>query len=118
MEPQPSDSAWATTARLDITDSAEGTTCVAVHGDIDMTTSDHFNQTLMRLVAEPAVTNLVLDAAHLSFIDSNGVTVLIKAHRAAGERGISFRVTNTQDPIRALLEMLGVYQILTEAHTV
>jgi anti-sigma B factor antagonist len=114
MEPPPSDSAWTTTRRLDITDPAEGTTCVTVHGDIDMTTSDYFNRTLMRLVAEPAVTSLVLDAAHLSFIDSNGVTVLVKAHRAAGERGISFRVINAQDPIRALLEMLGVYEILTE----
>jgi anti-sigma B factor antagonist len=116
MEPPPSDSAWSTKLRLDITGRDEGRACLAVDGDIDMTTSDYFTQTLMRLVAEPAVTTLVLDAAHLSFIDSNGVTVLVKAHRAAGERGISFRITNTQDAIRGLLEMLGVYEILTQAH--
>lgn len=114
MEP-PSDSPRSTTLRLDISDRAGGQTCLTVHGDIDMTTSDYFNQTVMRLVAEPAVTSLVLDAGQLSFIDSNGVTVLVKAHRAAGERGISLRITNTQDPIRGLLEMLGVYEILTEA---
>jgi anti-anti-sigma factor len=117
MEPPPNDSAWSTTLRLDITDRAEGRTRVTVHGDIDMTTSDYFQQTLMGLVAEPAVTSLVLDAADLSFIDSNGVTVLVKANRAAGERGIPFRVANIQYPIRELLEMLGVYELLSEAHT-
>jgi anti-anti-sigma factor len=114
MEP-PTDSAWSTKLRLDITEHADGGTCITVHGDIDMTTSDYFKQTLMRLVDEPAVTSLVMDAAHLSFIDSNGVTVLVKTHRAAGERGISFGITNAQDSIRGLLEMLGVYEILTEA---
>ncbi len=114
MEP-PSDSAWSTRLRLEVTDRADGKTCLTVDGDIDMSTSDYFNRTVMSLVAEPAVTGLVLDAAHLTFIDSNGVTVLVKAHRAAGERGISFGITNTREPIRGLLEMLGVYEILTEA---
>ncbi len=115
MQP-PTDSAWSTKLRLDITDRADGRTCLMVHGDIDMTTSEYFNQTLMRLVTEPAVRSLVLDAAHLSFVDSNGVTVLVKAHRAAGERGISFGIANAQDPVRGLLEMLGVYDMLTRAH--
>ena len=113
MEP-PSESAWSPKLRLDITDRAAGRTCLAVHGDIDMTTSDDFRQTVMRLVGDPAISGLMIDAAHLDFIDSNGVTVLVKAHRAAGERGISFSVTNAQDPIRGLLEMLGVYDMLTQ----
>ena len=72
----------------------------------------------MRLVGDPAVTSLTMDAAHLDFIDSNGVTVLVKAHRAADERGISFGIVNAQDPIRGLLEMLGVYEMLTRTHAV
>jgi anti-sigma B factor antagonist len=117
MEP-PNESAWSTNLRLDMADRADGRICLMVDGDIDMTTSDYFHQTVMRLVDDPAVTGLTLDAAHLRFIDSNGVTVLVKAHRAAGERGIYFGITNTQDPIRGLLEMLGVYDLLTQAHTV
>jgi anti-sigma B factor antagonist len=114
----PSESAWSTKLRLDITEGADGTICLVVDGDIDMTTSDHFKQTVMRLVGDPAVTGLTVDAIRLSFIDSNGVTVLVKAHRAAAERGISFRVANIQDPIRGLLEMLGVYDMLTDAQAV
>jgi len=115
MEP-PSESTRSTNLRLDTTDHADGTVCLTVDGDVDMTTSDYFRQTVFGLVRDPAVTGLTLDAADLSFIDSNGVTVLVKAHRAAGERGISFGITNTRDPIRGLLELLGVYDLLTRAH--
>lgn len=112
MEPPP-ETVRPTELRLDVSEPAAGDVRVAVHGDIDMTTSDDFRATLMRLVAAPAVTRVVLDATHLGFIDSNGVTVLVKAHRAAGERGIGFAVAHTRDPIRGLLEMLGVYDMLT-----
>ncbi|HEX8345206.1 MAG TPA: STAS domain-containing protein [Actinoplanes sp.] len=114
MEPLP-ESGRPTELRLDVTGRAGGDACIAVHGDIDMVTSDDFRETVMRLVADPAVTRVTVDAAELGFIDSNGVTVLVKAHRAAGERSIPFAVANTQDPIRGLLEMLGVYDLLTGA---
>ena len=117
MEP-PIESTRSTKLRMDITDRADGKVRLTVDGDIDTTTSDYFRQTVMRLVAEPAVTGLVLDAAGLDFIDSNGVTVLVKAHRAASERGISFGVINLQDPIQGLLELLGVHDMLTQPQAV
>lgn len=112
MEP-PSASAWSSDLRLDRTDIADGSICLRVDGDVDMATGDDFDQTVMGLVGEPAVRALFLDAACLRFIDSNGVTVLVRAHRAAGQRGISFAITNVQEPVRGVLEILGVYDMLT-----
>jgi anti-sigma B factor antagonist len=117
MEP-PNESARPTKLRLDTTYRADGTVCLTVDGDVDMTTSDYFRQTVIRLVEDPTVSGLTLDAADLSFIDSNGVTVLVKAYRAAGNRGISFGITNTRDSVRGLLEMLGVYDMLRQAQGV
>jgi anti-anti-sigma factor len=68
----------------------------------------------MGLVGEPAVRILLLDVGGLMFIDSNGVTVLVKARRAAAERGISFSMINVREPIRGLLKILGVYEMLTQ----
>jgi len=99
--------------RLDRTDRPDGTACLTITGDIDLTSSDRFRRTVAGLVDDPAVTGVLLDAARLDFIDSNGVTVLVKAHRAAAERGICLRVTNAQDPVCGLLELLGVYEMLT-----
>jgi anti-anti-sigma factor len=112
MEPT-SDSTRPTELRLDITHPAGGGTRVAMHGDIDMATSDDFRETVMRLAGDPEVTGLVLDAAGLGFIDSNGITVLVKAHRVAADRGIGFGVVNAREPIRGLFELLGVHAMLT-----
>ncbi len=109
----PSASTWSPALRLDRTDRPDGTTLLRVGGDVDMGTSAEFRETVMGVVGEPGVTGLVLDLADLTFIDSNGVTALVKASRAAGERGVSFEVTNARDTIRGVLEMLGVYEMLT-----
>jgi anti-sigma B factor antagonist len=89
-----------------------GVTCLAVTGEVDMTTGDYFQQTLAHALDEPGVTRVLLDAAPLRFIDSNGVAVLIKARRAAEKLGISFGVANAQGGVRSVLEMLGVYEML------
>jgi anti-anti-sigma factor len=115
MEPSSSPE-WSSKLRLDRADQANGTTRLTVEGDVDMSTGDHFHQTVMDLAGDPAVTRLLVDVAGLNFIDSNGITVLVKAHRAASERGTPFAIINVQDNIRGLLEMLDVYDLLTTAY--
>jgi anti-sigma B factor antagonist len=90
----------------------DGTACLAVSGEIDMMTGDVFRQTLLAALGEPAVRRLVLDIGALRFMDSNGVGVLVKARRTADERGIGFAIVNARGPVRGVLEMLGVYEML------
>jgi anti-anti-sigma factor len=99
--------------RLDRTDARGGVTTITVTGDIDMTTGDRFRRTLTHALEEPAVKRLLVDVGQLRFIDSNGITALIRAHRTAGERGIDFAITHAHGAIRSLFEMLGVYDMLT-----
>jgi anti-anti-sigma factor len=94
------------------TDRPDGTTCLVVSGDIDMSTGEEFRRTVMQIVADPAARALFIDLADLRFIDSNGITVLVKAQRAADERGLRLAVVNVDPDIRGLLEMLGVYDML------
>jgi anti-anti-sigma factor len=99
--------------RFDRSTSADGVTFLAVAGEIDMNTGDSFRQKIMLLLAEPGVNQLLLDLAPLQFIDSNGVATLLKARRAAVAQGIGFGVVNAGGPIRSVLDMLGVYPILS-----
>jgi anti-anti-sigma factor len=94
-------------------DRGDGLTCVAVAGDIDMSTGDTFRRTLTRHLREPGLHELRLDLGSLSFIDSNGVAVLIGACRVADERDISFGLINAPARIRSVLELMGVYDMLT-----
>ena len=91
----------------------DGVTFLTVTGDIDLTTGDRFTRTLTRTLDEPGVTHLLLDLGPLRFIDSNGATAIIRAHWAADQRGIDFAVINACGPVRSVLKMLGVYEMLT-----
>lgn len=97
------------------TDRGDGVTCLAVAGEVDMSTGDDFRRTVARHLRAPGVHTLLLDLAGLTFIDSNGVAVLVEAYRTAGERGLSFAATNATARIRSVLELMGVYELLTAA---
>jgi anti-sigma B factor antagonist len=98
--------------RFDRTAALDGVVHLAVAGEVDMTTGDCFRQTLLTVLAEPGVRQLVLDVGGLRFVDSNGVGVLVKAQRAADERDVGFGIVNAAGPVRGVLEMLGVYEML------
>jgi len=91
---------------------ANGTTCLAVAGEVDMTTGELFERTVTGALREPGVTRVLLDVAPLRFIDSNGVAILVKARRAAEGNGIAFGLVNARGVVRSVLEMLGVYDML------
>jgi len=85
---------------------------LAVTGEIDMTTGESFKRTLTAILDEPDVRRLLLDFTGLRFLDSNGVTVLVKTLQVTEERGVFFGIVNAPPAIRSVLEMLGVYQLL------
>jgi anti-sigma B factor antagonist len=51
---------------------------------------------------------LVVDLRPLEYIDSTGLSVLVRADRRARESGRAFAVVPNDRPVRRLLEMLGV----------
>jgi anti-sigma B factor antagonist len=99
--------------RLTRLDRRPGVGCIAVTGDVDMSTGDEFRRTVTRELHRPGLRTLLLDVGSLRFIDSNGVAVLIMTHRMAGDRGLSFAVVNAGPRIRTVLELMGVYEMLT-----
>ncbi|MFL5516576.1 MAG: STAS domain-containing protein [Gemmatimonadales bacterium] len=98
--------------RFDRVASGDGVAYIALIGEIDMTTGDHLDQALARVLNEPGVSQLMLDLAQLWFMDSNGVSLLVTAQRTAHARGIVLGILNVQDPVRLVLETLGVYSLL------
>jgi anti-anti-sigma factor len=98
--------------RFDRITRADGVTCLVVHGEIDVMTGDHFTETIGRVLTETGVGGLRLDFEPLRFIDSNGVTALVKAQRTAQQRGVSLGIVNVPDSTRHVLEVLGVYEML------
>jgi anti-sigma B factor antagonist len=61
---------------------------VVVAGDLDLATVPRLEQALTSALAVACdVTRVVVDLRAVEFIDSSGLTALIKAHRRAGDDG-------------------------------
>lgn len=62
---------------------------------------------------EASTSSVVLDLTDVEFIDSTGLSVLIRAQRRAAERGISFGVQNPRAQALRVLSLTGLADRLT-----
>jgi anti-anti-sigma factor len=82
------------------------TTKIAVAGELDLATMDHFAETVRaQLPAGP----ILLDLRGLSFMDSSGMRTLWKVVQEAGEAGQDIAIRDElQAGVRQVLELTGV----------
>ena len=96
--------------RVDTEDHADHLVVAAV-GEIDASNAD---------VVDTAISNglmgghkqVLLDFARVTFIDSTGLGVLVKSHRAADAAGARFAVVHPTPQTRKLIRVLGLDQLL------
>jgi anti-anti-sigma factor len=91
----------------------DGTARLAVIGEIDMATADSLRAVLTNMLGRPHLVRLLVDLRATPFIDAAGVNVLFDAWVCATGRGIDLRVINTDDLVRLVLEVVGLYKTLT-----
>lgn len=53
-----------------------------------------------------------VDLGRVTFIDSTGIAFLIQCRRACTESGLPLRVTHASAPVRAVVRMLGLEDVL------
>ena len=57
--------------------------------------------------------SVVVDATGLTFIDSAGLMAVWRARDVAHAAGVAFRVDNATPPVRRVVELLGLEDLLT-----
>jgi len=92
--------------RLEVTTKG-GAAVIRVSGELDLATSPALEQELERLAGEDAPL-IVVDLAELEFMDSTGLSVLVRAHQRAEESGQRFGVINSSQQVQRLLTLTGV----------
>ena len=91
---------------------AEGSAqVVVVRGEVDLATADVLRGEL-RSAAERADT-VVLDLREVSFMDTQGLAVVIEAQQAATQAGHRFAITRAPDRVHRLFDMIGLTPRLT-----
>jgi anti-anti-sigma factor len=90
---------------------------VCVKGEIDMTTAPAFGEVVMAAVTRPGAPVVEVDLGGVEFMDSTGITVLVRCYREADGRGRRLVVTRPRPVVLRVLRTAGVADLLglTEA---
>ncbi len=92
---------------------SEGKTYVlAVSGELDLAAASSLEEELGQAL-ESGSEVIVVDLADLDFIDSTGLSVLVRAHQRAQETGLQLGLVNPGAQVERLLSLTGLTQRLT-----
>jgi len=91
---------------------ADATTVISVSGELDLASSPALEEELER-VARSDAQLVVVDLRSLEFMDSTGLSVLVRAHQRAEENGRRLGLINGSQQVQRLLTLTGVADRLT-----
>jgi anti-anti-sigma factor len=87
---------------------------IGVTGELDLASSPALERELERGIASQAEV-VIVDLRQLDFMDSTGLSVLVRAHQRATENGQRFGVVRGPQQVQRLLSLTGVADRLTLA---
>ncbi len=84
---------------------------VTVAGELDMATAPALQEEVTRLAAA-GQTRLVFDLAEVSFCDSTGLSVFVRARNRSEAAGGEVRLAAPQRAVQRILEVSGLVEVL------
>ncbi len=84
---------------------------VVVQGELDLATSPELEEQLER-VWDSGSDRLVLDLRQLEFMDSTGLSIIVKAHQRLSEEGGQLSLVRGSQQVQRLLDLTGVSERL------
>jgi anti-sigma B factor antagonist len=87
-------------------------TVIAITGELDLASSPALQKEIDRAQASDA-TLLIIDLRQLDFMDSTGLSVLVRAHQRADEQGRRLAMVKGPQQVQRLLSLTGVADRLT-----
>ena len=101
--------------RVDVSNDGRASV-ITVSGELDLASSAALDEQLAR-VASSGVDQVVVDLRELEFMDSTGLSTLVKAHQRAEEAGQQFGLVRGPQQVQRLLSLTGVEERLRFADT-
>ena len=97
--------------------SRDGCTIVWAQGEIDVATAPDLRHELADAVSVGRC-KVIVDLTQVTFMDSTGLNILVRARRAAEARGGELRLVGAGETIRRLMCITGLDQIFTIHSTI
>jgi anti-sigma B factor antagonist len=90
----------------------DGVGTVTVTGELDLASGDGVTRAIGQEITAPDTTAVLVDLSALTFLDSSGISVLVKGRREADKTGVSYRVTGVTGMVRQVLSLTGLLEHL------
>ncbi|MEO6858761.1 MAG: STAS domain-containing protein [Solirubrobacteraceae bacterium] len=87
------------------------TAIVVVRGELDLATSPELEAQLQK-VWDSGNEQLVIDLRELEFMDSTGLSIIVKAHQRLTEGGRQLSIVRGSQQVQRLLDLTGVSERL------
>jgi anti-sigma B factor antagonist len=100
-----------------VTHTAGECVIVTFAGELDVTNAAETEEAVRGAWQNPA-SHVVFDLTHLTFMDSAGVRVLVRARRQAAEHGLTLVLAAPTPSVARILEITGVDQAFAVHATV
>lgn len=94
----------------------EGVLLLALAGELDLATSEHFRRHVEHGRARGAHT-VVVDLAEVSFVDSTMLRELLRAHNQTRDAGGRFVLADLQPAVLRLLDLTGTTDVFEVAES-
>ncbi len=89
----------------------DGHPTLCAKGRLDIATAPHVSETIAGMVAS-GTRRISLDLGQVSFLDSEGVKVLLKIYQFIRISGGTIRMVSCSQPVRRILDLLSLGAIL------
>lgn len=87
---------------------------VTLRGDLDLATAPIVDERLGELVERGQI-HIVVDLGEVTFCDSMGINILVRAKRRCEQHGGSFSVSRVSGEVKQILRIAGLLDILTSS---
>jgi anti-sigma B factor antagonist len=105
---RPSTASKRSIGRLSITTSDSGERClIALAGELDIGSAAMLEATLAEACAT-GTREIVLDMSGVEFIDSSGLSAIVRCKMLCEEHGCGYSLTPAQRPVQGVFEVTGV----------
>lgn len=91
---------------------SNGNVRLAVSGEVDIYVAPQLREAVGSILADPDTTDLVVDFAHVDYVDCTGLSVLIAGRRQAQQQGIRFAVVNPHGQVQRVFSVLSLDHVL------
>lgn len=84
-------------------------------GELDHHSANAVRDKLDKLIADPAILELLLDLSGVTFMDSSGLGVILGRYRALANRGGRLMLSAVPMDIDRIFKMSGLYSLVERA---